>query len=65
MATRCAHAWQIEPPDSGQVSSGTCAKCGATKRFYNYGAELRLLVGKRLAGFRSPNRKALERTPPE
>ena len=42
----CTHYWQLNRPDS-QYSRGICAKCGMTKRFLNYGEELRLPYGRR------------------
>ena len=30
--TECTHHWQLEPP-SGELTNGTCKKCGAEKQF--------------------------------
>ncbi len=42
----CTHHWTLERPEA-QASQGTCAKCGMTKKFLNYGEELRLPFGRR------------------
>ena len=42
----CTHHWQLHRPDA-QYSRGICAKCGMSKRFLNYGEELRLPFGRR------------------
>jgi hypothetical protein len=30
--TECMHHWQLSPP-SGELTNGTCKKCGAEKQF--------------------------------
>jgi len=30
--TECTHHWQLEPP-SGELTNGTCKKCGTEKQF--------------------------------
>jgi len=31
----CTHHWEIDRPDGGPTSKGTCKNCGATKDFRN------------------------------